>query len=117
MRQVLRTCNDLSVSVSFGLIKKESLVFSERFRSLNYYITWCQKSTCSGKSEGERVAIFMCMIGKDGQEVKDTFEFQREEDGTDIVTTKILKLIVNQEEILSSIAIVSLRETNSLASQ
>ena len=47
-------------------------------------------ATCSGKSEGERVAIFMCMIGKYGQEVKDTFEFQREEDGTDIVTTKIL---------------------------
>ena len=32
----------------------------------------------------------MCMIGKDGQEVKDTFEFERAEDGTDIVTTKIL---------------------------
>ena len=47
-------------------------------------------ATCSGKSEEERVAIFMCMIGKDGQEVKDTFEFEREEDGKDIVTTKIL---------------------------
>ena len=32
----------------------------------------------------------MCMIGKDGQEVKDTFEFERAEDGTDIVTAKIL---------------------------
>ena len=49
-----------------------------------------QAATCSGKPEGERVAIFMCMIGKDCQEVKDTFEFQREEDGSDIVTTKIL---------------------------
>ena len=38
-------------------------------------------ATCSGKSEAERVAIFMCMIGKDGQEVKDTFEFERAEDG------------------------------------
>ena len=47
-------------------------------------------ATCSGKSEGERVAIFMCMISKDGQEVKDTFEFQTAEDGTDIVATKIL---------------------------
>ena len=47
-------------------------------------------ATCSGKSEGERVTIFMCMIDKDGQEVKDTFEFQRAEDGTDIITTKIL---------------------------
>ena len=55
-------------------------------RGMEYFLA----ATCSGKSEGERVAIFMCMIGKDGQEVKDTFEFERAEDGTDIVTTKIL---------------------------
>ena len=108
------------------MIIKECLVFSERVRSLNQYITWCQKwdlskikgpremdftcpnnvsemwqrwrsgmeyflaATCSRKSEAERVAIFMCMIGKGGQEVKNTFEFERAEDGTEIVTTKIL---------------------------
>ena len=76
-------------------------------------------ATCSGKSEGERVAIFMCMISKDGQEVKDTFEFQTAEDGTDIVTTKILfqkfqayykprrDLVIDRHQ----------RETNSLASR
>ena len=44
-------------------------------------------ATYSLKSEGKRVAIFACMISKDGQEVKDTFEFQTAEDGTDIVST------------------------------
>ena len=30
------------------------------------------------------------MIGRDGQEIKDTFEFETEEDGTEKVTTTIL---------------------------
>ena len=47
-------------------------------------------ATCSRKCEAERVAIFMCIIRKDGQEVKDTFEFKRAEDGMDIITSKIL---------------------------
>ena len=42
-------------------------------RGMEYFLA----ATCSGKSEGERVAIVMCMICKDGQEVKDTFEFER----------------------------------------
>ena len=82
---------------------------------------FCSSNSCSGKSEAERVAIFMGMIGKDGQEIKDTFEFERAEDGRTSslgrFCSKCLKLIANPERILSSIAIVSLRETNNLASQ
>ena len=43
-----------------------------------------------GEMDFTRVTIFIYMIGKDGQEVNDTFELERAEDGTDIVTTKTL---------------------------
>ena len=55
-------------------------------RGMEYYLA----ATCKMKSEAEKVAIFMCMIGRDGQEIKDTFEFETEEDGTEKVTTTIL---------------------------
>ena len=55
-------------------------------RGMEYYLA----ATCNMKSEAEKVAIFMCMISRDSQEIKDTFEFETEEDGTDKVTTTIL---------------------------
>ena len=45
---------------------------------------------CSGKTEAQKVAVFMCMIGKDGQEIKDTFEVETGEDGQEVITTTIL---------------------------
>ena len=88
------------------------------------YATTTISNSCSGKSEAERVAIFMGMIGKDGQEIKDTFEFERAEDGRISSlrrfcskSLKVIAVIANPEGILSSTAaIVSLRETNSMAS-
>ena len=53
---------------------------------MEYYLT----ATCNGKTEKQKVAIFMCMIGKDGQEIKDTFEFETGEGGQEVVTTAIL---------------------------
>ena len=53
---------------------------------MEYYLT----ATCTGKTDAQKVAIFMCMIGKDGQEIKDTFEFETGEGGQEVVTTAIL---------------------------
>ena len=55
-------------------------------RSMEYYLI----ATCTGKTEPQKVAIFMCMIGKDGQEIKDTFEFETRENGQQVITTAIL---------------------------
>ncbi|KAK3737375.1 hypothetical protein QZH41_002290 [Actinostola sp. cb2023] len=55
-------------------------------RGMEYYLA----ATCKAKSEAEKVAIFMCMIGRDGQEIKDTFEFEVDEDGSEVVSTTIL---------------------------
>lgn len=46
-------------------------------------------ATCKNKTESEKVAIFMCTIGRDGQDVKDTFEFELDEDGQKVVTVDI----------------------------
>ena len=42
------------------------------------------------QTEAPNVAIFMCMIGKDGQKIKDTFEFETRENGQEVITTAIL---------------------------
>ncbi|KAK3749625.1 hypothetical protein QZH41_012963, partial [Actinostola sp. cb2023] len=55
-------------------------------RGMEYYLA----ATCKAKNEAEKVAIFMCMIGRDGQEIKDTFEFEVDEDGSEVVSTTIL---------------------------
>ncbi|KAK3732309.1 hypothetical protein QZH41_020460, partial [Actinostola sp. cb2023] len=55
-------------------------------RGMEYYLA----ATCKVKNEAEKVAIFMCMIGRDGQEIKDTFEFEVDEDGSEVVSTAIL---------------------------
>ncbi|XP_028417634.1 uncharacterized protein K02A2.6-like [Dendronephthya gigantea] len=55
-------------------------------RGMEYYLT----ATCTGKTEAQKVAIFMCMIGKDGQEIKDMFELKTGEDGQAVITTAIL---------------------------
>ena len=57
-----------------------------RKRGMEYYLT----ATCTGKSEEQKVAIFMCMIGKDGQEIKDIFEFETGEVGQEVVTAAIV---------------------------
>ena len=76
-------------------------------RGMEYYLA----ATCKMKSEAEKVAIFMYMIGRDGQEIKDTFEFETEEDGTEKVTTMILftglRRIASRERIWWSIDIAS----------
>ena len=44
-----------------------------------------------GKNEEEKVAIFMCTIGRHGQDIKETFEFQFDEgSGEEIVTVESL---------------------------
>ena len=53
---------------------------------MEYYLT----ATCTDKTEAQKVAIFMCMIGKDEQEIKDTFEFETRENGQEVITTAIL---------------------------
>ena len=55
-------------------------------RGMEYFLA----ATCKKKAEDERVAIFMCMVGRDGQEIRDTFEFQRNDDGAEVVTTALL---------------------------
>ena len=55
-------------------------------RGMEYYLT----ATCTDKTEAQKVAIFMCMIGKDGQEIKDTFEFETGENEQEVITTAIL---------------------------
>lgn len=50
---------------------------------MEYYLV----ATCTGKTEAQ---FFRCMIGKDGQEIKDTFEVETGEDGQEVVTTAIL---------------------------
>ena len=55
-------------------------------RGMEYYLT----ATCTEKTEAQKAAIFMCMIGKDGQEIKDTFEFETGENEQEVITTAIL---------------------------
>ena len=56
-------------------------------RATQYYLI----ATCKGKNEEEKVAIFMCIIGRHGQDIKGTFEFQFDEgSGEEIVTVKSL---------------------------
>ena len=56
-------------------------------RGMEYYLT----ATCNSRTdEAQKVAIFMCMIGKDGQEIKDTFEFEVGDSGREVITTEIL---------------------------
>lgn len=50
-------------------------------RAMGYYLV----ATCKEKSQEEKVAIFMCTIGRQGQDIKDTFEFEVE-DGEEKVT-------------------------------
>ena len=53
---------------------------------MEYYLT----ATCNSRTdEAQKVAILMCMIGKDGQEIKDTFEFKTGEGGREVITTEI----------------------------
>ena len=53
---------------------------------MEYYLT----ATCTSKTEAQKVTIFMCMIGKDGQEIRDTFLFETGEDRQEVITTAIL---------------------------
>ena len=56
-------------------------------RGMEYYLT----ATCNNRTdEAQKVAIFMCMIGKDVQEIKDTFEFEIGKGGQEVITTEIL---------------------------
>ena len=86
-------------------------------RGMEYFLA----ATYSGKSEAERVAIFMCIIAKMGKKLKILLSSREQKTGRTSSLrrfySKSLKLIANPEGILSSIAIVSLRETNSLARQ
>ena len=53
---------------------------------MEYYLT----TKCTDKTEVQNFAIFMYMIGKDGQEIKDTFEFETRKNGLEVITTAIL---------------------------
>ena len=55
-------------------------------RSMQYYLV----ATCKDKSEDEEVAVFMCTIGRRGQDIIETFEFEMDKDGEDIVTVRML---------------------------
>ena len=57
-----------------------------RKRGMEYYLT----ATCTDKTEAQKVAIFMCMIGKDRQEIKDTFEFETDENEQEVITMATL---------------------------
>ena len=66
----------------------------ETWRHWKRSMEYCLTATCTGKTEAQTVAIFMCMVGKDGQEIKDTFEFETGEGGQEVVTTAILGPVV-----------------------
>ena len=53
---------------------------------MQYYLV----ATCKDRSEDEKVLSFICMIGRQGQDIRDTFEFDVDKDGLEIVTVKIL---------------------------
>ena len=72
--------------MDFTSLNNVSEIWRRWKRGMEYFLA----ATCSKKSEAEKVAMFMCMIEKDGQEIKDTFEFDRTEDRSEVVTTKIL---------------------------
>ena len=63
-----------------------SEVWAKWKRSMQYYLI----ATCKDKSEDERVAVFMCTIGRRGQDIRDTFEFETDKDDEDIVTVRML---------------------------
>ena len=73
-----------------GELNFESTNLSEAWakwkRSMQYYLV----ATCKDRSEDEKVAIFMCMIGRQGQDIRDTFELDEDKDGEEIVTVEIL---------------------------
>ena len=55
-------------------------------RSMQYYLI----ATCKDKSEDEKVTVFMCKIGRRGQDIRDTFKFETDKDGEDLVTVRML---------------------------
>lgn len=56
-------------------------------RGMEYYLA----ATCTDETgDTQKVAIFMCMIRKDGEEIKDTFEFETGLGGAELITTEIL---------------------------
>ena len=73
-----------------GELNFESTNLSEAWakwkRSMQYYLV----ATCKDKSEDEKVAVFMCTIGRRGQDIRETFEFEMDKDGEDIVTVRML---------------------------
>jgi hypothetical protein len=73
-----------------GELNFESTNLSEAWakwkRSMQYYLV----ATCKVRSEDKKVAIFMCMIGRQGQDIRDTFELDEDKDGEEIVTVEIL---------------------------
>ena len=73
-----------------GELNFESTNLSEAWakwkRSMQYYLV----ATCKDRSEEEKVAVFMCTIGRRGQDIRDTFEFDLDKDGEEIVTVRML---------------------------
>jgi aerobic-type carbon monoxide dehydrogenase small subunit (CoxS/CutS family) len=73
-----------------GELNFESTNLSEAWakweRSMQYYLV----VRCKDRSEDEKVAIFMCMIGRQGQDIRDTFELDEDKDGEEIMTVEIL---------------------------
>lgn len=47
-------------------------------------------ATFKDRGEDEKVAIFMCMIGRQEQDIRDTFEYEVDEDGIERVTVPLL---------------------------
>ena len=73
-----------------GELNFESTNLSEAWakweRSMQYYLI----PICKDKSEDEKVAVFMCTVGRRGQDIRDTFEFETDKDNEDIVTVRML---------------------------
>ena len=73
-----------------GELNFESTNLSEAWakwkRSMQYYLV----ATCKDRSEEEKVAVFVCTIGRRGQDIRDTFEFEVDKDGEEIVTVRML---------------------------
>ncbi len=72
-----------------GELNFESTNLSEAWakwkRSMQYYLV----ATCKDGSEDEKVTVFMCTIGRRGQDIRDTFEFDVDKDGEEIVTVRM----------------------------
>ena len=73
-----------------GELNVESTNLSEAWTKWKIIMQYYLVAKCKDRSEDEKVAIFMCMIVRQGQDIRDTFEHDEDKDGEEIVTVEIL---------------------------